>query len=365
MRLGFLDFFKDIGNFLRTGSVLGVDIGTVSVKLAELGKRGDRFRLLNYGFLETKKYFERPNEALQTSSLKLSESDATELLKTLLRETGVRSKVAVASIPSFSGFIAPLEMPMLTQAETAKTVGFEARQYIPLPISEVSIDWLKVDEFENAEGAPMQRILLIGIPNEIIKKYKTIFKNCGLKLTALEIESISLVRALPQFLRPTLIVDIGAESTTIIVTEGGVLKHSSQTDYGGIHLTQALSKSLGVSVRRAEELKRRRGLEATGGESELSTLIVPFLDVIIQEVRYAADSYERRFAKKIGGFALTGGGAELLGVEKYFGTQLGLPVVAPEIFGNVDYDEKLEPLRKNFSKNFPVAVGLAKRYFQT
>jgi type IV pilus assembly protein PilM len=244
-------------------------------------------------------------------------------------------------------------------------VGFEARQYIPLPISEVAVDWLKVGEFENAEGARLQQILLIGIPNEVIKKYKTIFKNCGLRLAALEVESVALVRAFPRFPRPTLIVDIGALSTNIVATEGGVLKHGAQTDYGGIHLTQALSKSLGVSGRRAEELKRRRGLTATGGESELSTLIVPFLDVIIQEVRYAKDSYERRFSKKIEQAVLVGGGAELLGAEKYFERQLSLPVLSPEIFSDIDYDEKLAPLRKSFSRIFPVAVGLAKKYFQT
>ncbi|KKU94366.1 MAG: Type IV pilus assembly protein PilM [Candidatus Jorgensenbacteria bacterium GW2011_GWA1_48_13] len=364
MRLGFLDFFRDIANFVKSGSVLGIDIGTVSVKIAEVGKRGERFRLLNYGVLETKRYFERPNEAIQTSSLKLSEAAATELVKTLLRETGTKTRTAVCSIPAFSAFVAPLEMPFLSPAETARTVGFEARQYIPLPVSEVSIDWLKVDEFDSPQGGRSQRLLLIGIPNETIRKYKNIFKNCGLRLVALELETFSLIRALGRFSSPTLVVDIGAESTAIAVAEAGVLKHVSQTDYGGIHLTAALSKSLGVSVKRAEELKRRRGLLATGGESELSTLIVPFLDVIIQEVRYAQDSYERRWAKKVAGLTLVGGGSELLGIEKYLERQMGLPCTSPDVFGDVDYDASAEPLRRNLSRVLPVAVGLAKKYFQ-
>ncbi|HXF43989.1 MAG TPA: type IV pilus assembly protein PilM [Candidatus Paceibacterota bacterium] len=365
MRLGFLDFFGDIANFVKGGSVLGIDIGTTSVKLVELNKRGDRLRFVNYGILETKRYLDRPNESLQTSSLALSEPEATKLVKILIRETGVKSKIVVASIPAFAAFASPVEMPLLSPSETARAVGFEARQYIPLPPEQVSIDWLKVDEFENEQGGRMQRIIIIGIPNETIKRYKAVFENCGLRLNALEFESIALVRAMPRFDRPTLVVDLGAESTAIVVAEGGVLKDARQTDYGGIHLTQALSKNLGVSAKRAEELKRRRGLLATGGESELSTLILPFLDVIIQEVRYAQDSYERRYGKKVEQLVLAGSGAELLGIEKYFAGQLDLKTVAPDIFGGIDYEPNLDPLRKNFSRTLAVAVGLAKRYFQT
>ena len=173
-----------------------------------------------------------------------------------------------------------------------------------------------------------------------------------------------MIRALGRFSSPTLVVDIGAESTAIAVAEAGVLKHVSQTDYGGIHLTAALSKSLGVSVKRAEELKKRRGLMVGAGEYELSTSLLPFLDVIIQEVRYAQDSYERRWAKKVAGLTLVGGGSELLGIEKYLERQMGLPCTSPDVFGDVDYDASAEPLRRNLSRVLPVAVGLAKKYFQ-
>ncbi|MCP6720197.1 MAG: type IV pilus assembly protein PilM [Patescibacteria group bacterium] len=363
MKLNVLGFFQDIFNFLKAGSVLGIDIGTTSIKVVEVSKKSGRFKLENYSILETRKYLEHPNQAIQTSSLKIDEEEVVELFRIILNELKPKSKTVLASMPAFSSFITPIDMPLLSTEETAKSVAFQAKQYIPLPVNEVSIDWLKVEEFESSRGGRLQRILLIGVPNEIIKKYKNIFKAADLRLITLEVENLSLVRTLGSLDAVTMVVDIGAESTNTIITEKGVLKHSSQTDYGGIHLTQALSKSLGISTLRAEELKRRRGLLGSGGESELSTLILPFLDVIIQEVKYARDSYERRYSKKVEKLILVGGGANLLGIEKYFGNQMDLVITAPPTFANLEYNPELEPAVKGLARQLPVALGLAKKYF--
>ncbi|MEK9194243.1 MAG: pilus assembly protein PilM, partial [Patescibacteria group bacterium] len=206
---------------------------------------------------------------------------------------------------------------------------------------------------------------LIGIPNEAIKRYKKIFKEAGLKIIALEIESFSLVRALNRADDVlTLTVDIGAEATNVIVSKNGILKYSSETDYGGIYITQALSRSLGISALRAEELKRRRGLTGRGGEMELSTLLIPFLDVIIQECRHVKDVYERQYGEKIEKLHLTGGGANLLGIERYFGSQINLPLASLATLGGVDYESNLEPVMKNLTNELLISIGLARRYFE-
>ncbi|MFH0712845.1 MAG: pilus assembly protein PilM, partial [Candidatus Jorgensenbacteria bacterium] len=149
MRLGFFDFFSDIANFLKAGSVLGVDIGTTSIKMAEVSRKGADFKLVNYGVLETKNYLEHPNQAIQTGSLEIVEREAVNLLNILLHEVKPKTKTVLVSIPVFSSFVVPLEMPLLPASETGKSVGFQAKQYIPLPPSAVSVDWIKVDEFEN------------------------------------------------------------------------------------------------------------------------------------------------------------------------------------------------------------------------
>ncbi|KKS43949.1 hypothetical protein A2116_00710 [Candidatus Jorgensenbacteria bacterium GWA1_49_17] len=362
MRLGFFDFFSDITNFLKAGSVLGVDIGTTSIKMAEVSRKGANFKLLNYGILETKGYLEHSNQAIQTGSLEIVEKETVNLLNTLLHEVKPKTKTVLVSVPVFSSFLVPLDMPFLSSQETGKSISFQAKQYIPLPENAVSVDWIKVDEFENDRGVKFQRLLLIGIPSSVIRKYKNIFRAVGLRLVALELEILALARALNPD-KPTIVIDIGGEVASINVIEGGFVKHSSVSDYGGIHLTKSLSQGLGLSVVRAEELKRRRGLLGREGESELSTLILPFLDVIIQETRYARDSYERRYGKKVEKLMLVGGGANLLGIEKYFGREMNLPTVEPATLRGFEYAPDLEPIVKNLNKELPVAIGLAKKYF--
>ncbi len=360
----FRNFFQDIGNFVSARSVLGVDIGTSSIKMVELARKGDTLTLLNYGILGSNDYLNHPNRAIQTSSLKLSEKDAAVMLKTLIGETQPKSRLAVATIPAFASFQTLIDMPLLSPAETAKAVEFQAPQYIPLPLSDVAVDWLKVDEFQTENREAYQRIFLIGLPKDVLERYKRTFRDAGLKLTALELDGIAISRALlAKETEPTLLIDLGAVASEIFVVREGRLLYASQTDYGGIYLTQAIARSLGLTNSRAEELKRRKGLTGGGAEAELSTLTLPFLDVIIQEVSHTRDVVERRYGRPIKRAMLTGAGANLLGVEKYFGSQLDLPVAKPNPFLNVSYPVTLEPLLLELQNELPVAMGAAERYF--
>ena len=359
------DFFKDISSFLGSSRALGIDIGTSSIKLVEIAKKGENFLLENYAFLESKGYLERSNEAIQTSSLLMVEKEVIKLLEILLSQITLKTKTVVVSVPAFMSFIVPIEIPLLSPKETAKVINFQARQYIPMPIDKASIDWLKVEEFENQKGQSFQRIILIAFPNDIVKKYKKIFKAVGLKLAAIEVEHFSLVRSLLSPKDPiTMIVDLGAESTSVAIIEKGTLRYTGQTDHGGVTLTKSVARSLEISSLRAEELKRRRGiLEIEGGEYELSTLILPFLDVIIQEVMRIQAVYEKNYQKKVEQLILVGGGANLLGIDKYFSRQIGLSVFQPRLFSRIKYPNEIEPIIKALNHDLALASGLALKRF--
>jgi len=353
-------------NFLRSifgsGSYLGIDIGTTSIKLVELSARGNMFRLENYGFLESYGHLERLNNALQTSTLRMMDREISEMLKLLLRTTKTRTKNAVLSIPSFLAFITLLELPEMSAQEVGRAIPFQARQYVPLPMTEVAIDWLKVGEREDEQGNKKQQVLLVAVPTEQIKKYERICAAAGLRLVALEVESLSLARVLTAGdPTPTLIVDIGGRSSNIAVAEQGLLKLNAQTDFGGGDLTQALATGLSINVRRAEDLKKQRGLLGTGGEYELSTLMAPLIDAIINEAGRAKDAYERSFNRKVERVILSGGGANLLGIDKYFEAQMNIPVVKANPFTKVIYPPSIETLATELAPQLSVALGLGIR----
>ena len=363
INFGISEFFEDIKKAFTAKSVLGIDIGTVTMKLVETSRRGETLTLDNYGILYTKEYLERGNAAIQTSSLKISERDALPMLQQLIAEVKPKTKNVVASIPVFSAFFVPIEMPSLSPAESAQALKFQAKQYIPVPVEQVTIESVKISEFQNDRGQTIQRFLIIAIPNETIERYKSIFKSAGLHLIAIEVEHQALIRALTASGDGlTQIVDIGGESTTSILVDHGVAQHVHQIDHGGTSLTRSLSRSLAITATRAEELKRRRGLLGSGGEYELSTSLLPFLDVIIQECDRIRRTFEKSSGKTVEGLILAGGGSNLLGAENYFKDQMRIPVRQADPLRSFSRPGDLESVVKSLDRELAVALGLALRY---
>jgi type IV pilus assembly protein PilM len=356
-------FFEDMVNIFKTGSVLGVDIGTSSIKAIEISKKKNILNLENYGVLNTLDYLSHPNLALQMSSLDIVEKEVSNLLKVLISEMKIKTDRVLLSIPDFASFTTFLDMPMMSDKEISRSVKFQARKYIPMDLDKIEIDWQKVGSYKNDSGKDFLKVLLIGIPKKVISSYTNICKGANLKVYSMELASIASVRAFPKFERPTLLVDIGAESTTSLVTEKGLVNYSGQADYGGIHITKALNTSLDLSMDRSDELKKRKGFLSEKGGSELSTLVLPFLDVIIQEVDYVRDVYEKRYGKKVEQFSLFGGGANLDGIDNYFEKQLDLRKIDISIFSDINYPTSIEPAMRLLKNELPIAIGLTKKYF--
>lgn len=356
--------FNLFKKFFERRSYLGVDIGTTSIKMVEIEKINALPQLVNYGFLESYGHLERLNNAIQTSALKMLDRETAELVKILAKNSGVKSTDTIASLSVFSAFITLLEIPAMSSEETSKAMKFQAKQYIPLPVSAVTIDWIKVGQRQDPQGSLWQQVLLVSIPNEQIAKYKNIFSLAGLNLIALEVEGLSLARTLTRGIdQNVLILDIGSRSTSISVAKNGLLKFSGQTDFAGGSLTQTIAAGLNIRPQRAEDLKKLRGLKGMGGEYELSTLMLPILDVIISEAKRVKNNYEKGYNDKVESVIVSGGGANLLGATEYMKDQLGLPVRKAAPFSQLSYPPAIEPLIGELGSQFSVAIGLGLKPF--
>lgn len=357
--LDFSRFFAQKKNFL------GVDIGTASIKAAELSGTKDGLTLVNYGILEARGHLERINDAIQTSSLDMIDSETVEVLNTLLEKMKATVKDVVVSLPAFSAFTSMVDLPVMSADETAQAMQYQAKALVPLPLDQVTLDWLKIDTHKNEQGNAVQKILLIAVPTKQIEKYQKIFQQAGLNLEVMELETVSLARILTQG-DPTLslIVDIGARSTAFAVAKEGLLRHSAQADFAGSSLTHALAKGLSINIQRAEELKKQKGLMGQGGEYEVSTLMLPYLDVILNEAKRVIEGYERANQEKVERVVLSGGGANLLGIEKYTAEYFSLPAVKADPLGTkISYPQAAAPVLKSAAPALSVVLGLGARAF--
>jgi len=342
---------------------LGIDIGTASIKAVELTKSKKGIRLVNYGILEASGHLERINDALQTSNLELMDSETASTLIALLKGMKTQTKDVALSLPAFSAFTSLLELPDMSPEETTQAMNYQAKALVPMPLDQVTIDWLKIGKFKNPHGNFVQKVVLIAVPTKQIRKYQHICQQAGLNLKALELETVSMSRALTEGDSSlTLIVDIGARSSAFAIAKNGFLIHSAQADFAGTSLTHALAKGLGINVSRAEDLKRQKGLMGTGGEYEVSTLMLPYLDVIISEAKRVIETHERTAQEKVGRVVLSGGSANLLGIEKYVSEKLKIPAVKADPFGTkVGYPEIATPVLKIVAPSLSVAIGLGTR----
>lgn len=341
--------------------LFGVDIGTTAIKAVELtGSKEKGFLLSNYAILEASAVLDRANGALQSSSLKLLDSDIVSYLLLLKQKAGFSSQSAVASLPAFSGFSTLIDLPVGSEKEIGQAIQFQAKNYIPLPITTVTLDWLKVGEKVDAGGKRTQQVLLISIPNETVELYDHIFERAGFRLDALELEQISNARIISLSSKsPKLIIDIGGRSTSLGVAKEGNLKFAAQADFSGGSITQAFAQALNISPRRAEDLKRNTNLASAGGETELSTIMLPILDAILNEAGRTRAGFEKTYNEKVDGIILTGSSANMIGLPEYVSKQTGLPTTKADPFRNIAYPPEIDAIVKDLGPTLSTSIGLA------
>lgn len=350
-------------------SCIGIDIGTSSIKVVQLRRSEDRYKLETYGELQAYGYLERLNDPFQTKSLQLLESQVIKMVSRVLKEAGATTKKAVMSIPVFSSFISVLDLPPMSEKELSSAITFEAKRYVPISLSEVKIDWEVIDRKEvgpsesKKKGLFNFRVLIIAVPKEVIAKYLRIAQALGLNLLSLELENFSYTRSLVgNDLSTTCVLDFGARSTSFTINDRGSIQISHSLDIAGTELTRALSHSMGIDFRRAEMYKRE-GLNhmGLGAGREIKEVILTFIDKIIFEIERVIDSYQKKTGRKVAKLILSGGSSNLVGLEDYLENKLKIDVMIGNPWARVAYPLILESILKEIAPKFTVAVGLAMR----
>jgi len=360
-----LSFFKK-----KSKSCLGIDIGTSSIKIVQLTKEGEKFDLVTYGEISTIGYLERLNDAFQITSLKTLEAVTREMLRILLEKAETTTKNAVMTIPVFSSFVSVMEVPEMAEKELAHAIEFEARRYVPIPISEVILDWKIIETgLIRDEISPKpfrgRRILLIAVPTEVINKYLKIADDLGLKISALELESFSVARSLMAGDRSSAcVLDIGARASSFTIVDKGVVQMSHSLDVAGAEMTKTLATGLGVASRRAEEFKLSYGIDHKEGEDkkrEIKELLRLPIEKIVDEIERMLISYQMKTDRKIEKLILNGGSAQLMGLEDYVKQRLDVKTIPAYPWPRVIYPTVLQEVLKRIGPEFSVAAGAAMR----
>lgn len=366
----------------KSTSVVGIDIGTSSIKVVQLRKRRGVAVLETYGELSLAQY--AGSEIGQATNLPAPK--IAEAVTDLMREANVTTQKAGISIPFSSSLISLVSMPALDKDKLASMIPLEARKYIPVPISEVMLDWFIVpseekssvatslNENENKEPANKSlktiEVLLVAIHNRTLNKYNQIVKATGLDVGFFEIEIFSAIRAVvEQSITPVMVLDMGASSTKLYVVEYGVVKASHVISGGSQDITQTISRSLSISLSKAEEVKQDFGvsqepLNTDENATSSKEIITRNLDRIFRESNKVLLQYQQKHNKNIDKVVLTGGGATMKGLLPLAGNHFDADVSLSNPFAKVESPAFFENVLKEVGPEFAVAVGLALRKLQ-
>lgn len=375
-------FFENIigkiggGLLKKEASVIGIDIGSAFLKVVQLKRRGGKAVLETYGELALGPYA----GAVVGQATNLSGSKIAEAFKDLSKEANVTTLQSGISLPLGASLLSFMEMPMLDEKQLARMIPIEARKYIPVPISEVTLDWWVVpkeikytERGEQNPGAAVSTdasrdttsVLVVAIHNEVINKYKEVVAGAGLQNDFFELEVFSTARAtFGGHTGTTMILDFGAGSTKLAIIERGIIKSQHIVNRGSQDITRALAQSLGVSMEKAEEMKRKIGLVGEGDDKKVSDTMLLTLDDIFSEANRVLLNYQRKYNKTIGNVVLAGGGVLLKGLYDLAAKNLETDVVFADPFTKVEAPAFLEPVLKDAGPEFAVAIGLALRKLQ-
>ncbi|MSU73663.1 hypothetical protein EXS56_00825, partial [Candidatus Kaiserbacteria bacterium] len=275
--------------------------------------------------------------------------------------------------------VSVLNLPHIQPEQLKRMIPIEARKYIPIPVSEVTLDWFVIPHEEGEDSAfdrletkksPQttgDEVLLVAIHNDVLKNYQTVAATAALKINFYEIEIFSAIRsAVTHGIAPVLVVDLGAATTKIYVIERGIVRSSHLVSAGGQHMTENLGRSLGWEFEKAERVKRERGLMDSNAYSpdendKIKTALLSTLSRVFSEVNRVLLSYGQRYNKNVSRVVLAGGGASLPGLTDAAHASLSAEVEIANPFSHTEAPAFLEAVLREIGPGFVVAVGVALR----
>ena len=343
----------------KSKSFLGIDIGASAVKMVELEKKDERYELKNYAIYSLEEHLKKNDYKVSSKSLKISNEEVAGVIKKSIKEAKIESEDACFSIPICFSFSTLIDFPNMSEKEIAAAVPFEAKKYVPIPISEVILDWSIIDSPSKKSG---YQALLIAVPKKIINDYKQIASLSGLNLRVVEEEVFSSARALVGNDKSAIIlIDAGARSISISIVDDGYIRVTHNLEIGGAKITQAIAEQVGLSLEKAEKLKKGLSDRDSSGEfnPQLKGSIQPHLGAIIVEVRKIIDSYQSKYNRKVEKCIFAGGGVWLSDFSDYLKEKLSLDVSIGDPFARVIYPPLLKPVLKKIGPILVVATGLA------
>lgn len=389
----------------KLNSVLGIDIGSRTIKVAEVRNQGREAVVTALGMIDT------PEGSVDHTGVYNSDAVGAAL-KQVINESGASVSHAVVSIAGqASVLVRTLEVPRMNPAELKEHMQWEINRNIPFAESTVVSDFQPLPS-DDATSQNMDVVMAIS-PQSAIDTIIACVKKAGKQSAAIDVEPLGLARSVKmsyddEYADQTVcIVDVGHKTTSINIFKGGRLLMPRQVPIGGELFTKAVADNMGVGIEEAEKLKAdctipldaaggsapaggatqefqaynpfsdepmapapapegEEGAEpsanapvpAAGGDNSVYNALATVLDEFVAEVRRSIDYFRSR-GGDVNRLSLCGGGAKLKGLAPFLGSSVGMPCDSYDPLRRLSLNTKkaTDEFVNDHRQEFAVAIG--------
>ena len=324
-------------------NIVGLDIGTSTIKVVQL--------------LKTKEQFSLVKASIEELKFNAEEKDKLNALKRLFKRAKISEKEVNISIEGPSVIIRTIQLPKMSEADLKNAIKYEAEKYIPYNVNEVIVDCQIISEAENNMG-----VLLVAAKKDSINDKIQLVQKAGLCPWVVDIDSFALINAFnlnnDESEKTIALLNIGSEATSVNIIRGDLLNFTRNIPVGGKRVTEVLAENFKVDLTQAEELKKNPGDK----KEAVDEICLNAMREMAIEIKSSFDYYESQYEEGVTKIYISGGVAINENMANFLSENMDLEVkrwsiLDRLILGNKSLGDKISPIRDYFA----VATGLALR----
>jgi len=336
---------------------IGLDIGSHAIKICQVAKSGDTFKLLSLGSAKL------PEGAVEDGILQEPE-EVARIITNLINNLKIKEKKVAISISGYSVIVKKINLAVMEETALDEYIQTEVGQYIPFDIEDVYLDYQ--DLHTNTEEYDRTDVMLVAAKKEVVDGYLSLLQSAGLKVVIVDIGGFALENIYDVNYglgENVALVDIGATKMSINIVSQGISVLARDVVVGSRQLTDQIQNRFGVTIDEAEGLKI--GYEPV--EEKQKDLDEIFANTCTQwalELKKAIDLYYTNNPDMaLNKIILSGGGSRVKGLEQFFADEIGLQVEPLNPFLKIQTDSKNidQDYLKYIGPEMAIALGLAIR----
>jgi type IV pilus assembly protein PilM len=339
--------------------VVGLDIGSSSIKLVELREGKGGFKLQNLAISPL------PPEAIVDGAL-MDSVTIINTIRDLIATSKTKIKEVVTSVSGHSVIVKKITLPLMTEAELEESIQWEAERYIPFDINDVNIDFHISGA--SAENPEVMDVVLVAAKKDIINDYISVTMESGLNPVIIDIDPFALENMLAinyemEKDETVAIANVGASVTNINILRNNITSFTRDIFKGGNQITEEIQRQLHIDYEEAEKTKVGSKVDLSS-QPIIQSVLKAASESLAIEIGNSLDFFHSTTTyEKIAKLYLSGGGSKIKDFDIALQQHIGIPVEVVNPFKKIDYSGKnfdLEYLRE-IGPLMAVGVGLASR----